>query len=80
MALHTGPLYHLKGRSENAGNYNRLLGNTGGLGRDSPLSDPEASIRACPEMFREIHFFSGPVWFCCIKGIDLKFPLFWAAQ
>jgi hypothetical protein len=31
------------------------------LGRDSPLKDPEPSIRVRPEMFGEIHIFSGPV-------------------
>jgi hypothetical protein len=59
MAFHTGPLYHLEGRSENVENHNILLDKPGGLGRDSPLNDPEPSIRLRPEMFREIHVFSG---------------------
>jgi hypothetical protein len=61
MAFNTGPLYHLKGWSENVENHNRLLDNPRGLRRDHPLNDPEPSIRVRPEMFREIHLFSGPV-------------------
>jgi len=60
MAFHTGPLYHLKGRSKNVENHNKLLDSPRGLGRDLPLNDPEHSVRVRPEMFRETHFFSGP--------------------
>jgi hypothetical protein len=56
MAFHTGPLYHLKGRSENLENHNKLLDNPRGFTRDRP-----SMIRVRPEMFGEIHFFSGPV-------------------
>ncbi|HEY3653436.1 MAG TPA: hypothetical protein VGL34_00500, partial [Steroidobacteraceae bacterium] len=61
MAFHAGPLYHLKGRSENVENHNKLLDNPPWLETRSPLDDPEPSIRVRPEMFREIHIFSGPV-------------------
>jgi hypothetical protein len=44
MAFYTGPLYHLKGRSENVENHNKLLDNSRGLRRDSPSNDPEPSI------------------------------------
>jgi hypothetical protein len=61
MAFNTGPLYHLKGQSENVENHNKLLDNPRGLGRDSPLNDLEPSIRVRPEMFGEIHAFSDAV-------------------
>jgi hypothetical protein len=61
MAFYTGPLYHLEDRSENVENHNKLVDNPGGLGRDLPRNEAEPAIRVRPEMFGEIHVFSGPV-------------------
>ena len=61
MAFYTGPLYHLEDRSENVENHNKLVDDPAGLGRDSPRNEAEPAIRVRPEMFGEIHVFSGPV-------------------
>ena len=61
MALCTGPLYHLKDRSENVENHNKLVDDLGDLGRDSLRNEADPAIRLRPEMFGEIHVFSGPV-------------------
>jgi hypothetical protein len=61
MALYTGPLYHLEDWSENVENHNKLADDLGGLGRDSLRNEVEPAIRVRPEMFGEIHVFSGPV-------------------
>jgi len=62
MAFYTGPLYHLKGGPENVENHNKMLDNRRDLGRDSPLNDPEPSIRVRPEMFRKIHTIRALFW------------------
>src|ERR1700720_3450898 len=52
MAFHTGPLYHLKGRSENVENHNKLLDNLRGLRRDHPsmiLSLRSGCVQRCSE-------------------------------
>jgi hypothetical protein len=61
MAFYTGPLYHLEDRSENVENHNKLVDDLGGLRRDSLRNEAEPVIRVRPEMFGEIHVFSGPV-------------------
>jgi hypothetical protein len=60
MAFYTGPLYHLGDRSENVENHNKLVDDSGGLGRDSLRNEVEPAISVRPEMFGEIHVFSGP--------------------
>lgn len=52
MAFHTGPLYHLKGRPENAENHNKLLDNPRGLRCDHPLMLPSlrsVCVQRCSE-------------------------------
>ena len=65
MAFYTGPLYHLKGRSENVENHNKLLDNPRGLRRDPPSMIP--SLR------------SGCVQRCSEKSISFQ-ALFWALE
>jgi hypothetical protein len=52
MALYTGPLYHLKGRSENVENHNKSLANARGLRRDYPATVPSLPwgfVQRCSE-------------------------------
>ena len=61
MAFYIEPLYHLEDRSENVENHNKSADDHTGLGRDSLRNEADPAIRLRPEMFGEIHVFSGPV-------------------
>jgi hypothetical protein len=57
MAFHAGPLYHLKGRSENVENHNKLLDNPRGLRRDHPSMFPSlrsGCVQRCSALFRAL--------------------------